>query len=107
MRTTENTPAAFPFPPVLNVLQLAELIHKTPQSILADRSRAPHRLPPSCEPPGTKSPLWLLCDVLDWLRQYQQPVVHAPAPVGGHRRGRPTKVEQARRSAAAQEGGLV
>lgn len=115
MQTTESTSASFP--PVLNVLQLAELIHKTPQSILADRSRAPYRLPPSCEPPGTKSPLWLLGDVLDWLRRYQRPSVPPPAapatPDAPRRRGpgRPTKAEQARRAAAAvaaaqeQEGG--
>lgn len=104
MHTTETETAAFHFPPVINVLQLAELLHKTPQSVLADRSRAPHRLPPSCEPPGTKSPLWLLDDVLAWLRQYRQPATPAPAPaVLAPRRGRPTKAEQARR--AAQERG--
>lgn len=111
--TTESTSASFP--PVLNVLQLAELIHKTPQSVLADRSRAPHRLPASCEPPGTKSPLWLLTDVLAWLSSHRRPTVAAPttpvAEVGTGsprpRRGRPTKAEAARRSAAAQEGGAV
>lgn len=109
MYDTETT--AMAFPPVLNVLQLAELIHKTPQSILADRSRAPHRLPPSCEPPGTKSPLWLLEDVLAWLRHYQRspaPPPIAPAQTqpadAPRRRGRPTKAEQACRAVAARGG---
>lgn len=106
MQNTESTSASFP--PVLNLLQLAELIHKTPQSVLADRSRAPHRLPASCEPPGTKSPLWLLIDVLEWLASHRLPTVAAPttpvAEVGTGsaprpRRGRPTKAEQARRAA--------
>lgn len=101
MQTTDMHIAGYP--PVLNVLQLAELIHKTPQSVLADRSRAPHRLPPSCEPPGTKSPLWLLTDVLDWLRHYQRVATPPPAPAAPdvpRRRGpgRPTKAEQARRA---------
>ncbi|MBN8767084.1 MAG: hypothetical protein J0I76_12245 [Thiobacillus sp.] len=111
MNETE-IPSAY-FPPVLNVLQLAELIHKTPQSVLADRSRAPYRLPPACEPPGTKSPLWLLDDVLAWLAAHRQQPAAAPAAVidrrvgePPRRRGRPTKAEQARRAAqAAQEGG--
>lgn len=111
MQTTEIVGA---YPPVLNVLQLAELINKTPQSVLADRSRAPHRLPPSCEPPGTKSPLWILSDVLEWLRNYQRVATPPPpAPAAhdaphGRGPGRPTKAEQARRAAAAaaqqQEG---
>lgn len=109
MQTTENTPAASLFPPVLNVLQLAELIHKTPQSVLADRSRAPHRLPPSCEPPGTKSPLWLFDDVLAWLRQHQQPAAApasaaVPTPAAApRRRGRPTKAEAAARAAGSEK----
>lgn len=101
-----------PLPPVLNVLQLAELLHKTPQSVLADRSRAPHRLPPACTPPGTKSPLYLLDDVLAWLREHREPAAPAPAPAPApaaepaRRRGRPTKAEQAARAAArAAEGG--
>lgn len=104
MHTTESTSASFP--PVINVLQLAELIHKTPQSILADRSRAPHRLPPSCNPPGTKSPLWLLEDVIGWLRQHREQPVAAPAATATtaprRGRGRPTKAEALAR-AQAQE----
>lgn len=105
MYKTESTSASFSLPPVLNALQLAELIHKTPQSILADRCRAPHRLPPACMPAGTKSPLWLLSDVLNWLSESREPAVEppavAPAPV---KRGRPTKVEQQARRAAAAIG---
>lgn len=99
-------------PPIFGISVLSELIQKSPASILADRSRAPHRVPPSCEPPGSKQPLWLLSDVLDWLRQYQRVAVPPPpAPPEAPRRrgpGRPTKAEQARRAAAVaqqQEGG--
>ena len=95
--------AAFPpaLPPVLGVDELSKLIKKSPASIIADRSRAPYRLPPSCEPPKSRQPLWLLSDVLDWLRHYQRPSVPPPAAFAQprsadtlHRRGRPTKVEQ-------------
>lgn len=103
--------------PVLGVDELSKLIKKSPASIIADRSRAPYRLPPSCEPPESRQPLWILDDVLDWLRRYQRPSVPPPAapatPDAPRRRGpgRPTKAEQARRAAAAvaaaqeQEGG--
>lgn len=96
--------------PVLDVLQLAELLNKTPQTVLADRSRAPHRLPPACTPPGTRSPLYLLDDVLAWLAEYRDAPATPPAPppdgLPARRRGRPTKVEAAARLAAAQaEGG--
>lgn len=85
------------YPPVIGVSELAELLKKSPAAILADRSRAPHRLPPSCNPPGTRRPLWILEDVISWLQQYQQPAA-APAPSPATaptpRRGRPTKAEQ-------------
>ncbi|MHB1075558.1 hypothetical protein [Thiobacillus sp.] len=110
-------PADTGIPPIFGVSVLSELIQKSPASILADRSRAPHRVPPSCEPPGSRQPLWLLSDVLDWLRHYQRAAVPPPAapvaPDAPRRRGpgRPPKAEQARRAAAAvaaaqeQEGG--
>lgn len=105
-------------PPIFGVETLSALLKKSPASIFADRSRAPHRIPPSCEPPGTQKPLWLLEDVLNWLRQHQRPAAQSTAKPGGApaapapRRGRPTKAEQiarqqARLRAAAREGGEV
>ena len=94
-------------PPVLGISELSILLKKSPAVILADRCRAPHRVPPSCEPPGTRQPLWLLEDVLNWLRQYQKQPAPQPAPA---RRGRPTKREQLERARAAQqaaEGGAA
>lgn len=98
--------------PVLGLNELSHLIKKSPRSILADRSRAPGRLPPDCTPPGTRAPIWLLEDVLAWLRQHrhqpgerQAAATPAPAP-GARRRGRPTKAEQlARQAALAAKGG--
>lgn len=107
-----NFPEVKQFPPVLGVSELSQLLQKTPSSIFADRSRAPHRVPPSCEPPGSRQPLWILEDVLAWLRQFQQPGVRPPEPVAApapRRRGRPTKREQIerQRAAAARQGGAA
>lgn len=97
------------FPPAFGVDQLADLLDKTPAAILADRSRAPHRVPPACLPYGTQKPVWLLADVVAWLAEHrEQPAATPAADVPPRRRGRPTKAEQAARLAAAQpEGGGV
>lgn len=89
------------FPPCFGVRGLSALIGKDVATILADRSRAPHRIPPACSPPGTRSPTWLLQDVLAWLAEHREAPAAAPerasakAPVAPRRSGRPTKVEQA------------
>ena len=86
------TTATNPFPPVIGVDLLSLLLDKTPQTIFADRSRAPHKIPPACTPPGAKSPRWIVEDVVEWLRQHKEAPAQAPAPV--RKPGRPTKVEQ-------------
>ena len=88
------------FPPCFGVRGLSALIGKDIATILADRSRAPHRLPPACSPPGTRSPTWLLSDVLAWLAAHREAPVVAPGHVSVERSvapgrgGRPTKIEQ-------------
>lgn len=99
----EGTPQLLP---VLDVSDLAVLMRRAVPTILSDRSRAPERVPPSCEPPGSKQPLWILDDVLAWLRQHQRPVgakAKVGRQVGRPTKGRPTKAEQiARRQAQAE-----
>lgn len=98
---------------VIGLDELSQLLHKNAATIIADRSRAPYRVPPSCEPPGSRTPLWIVEDVLNWLRSYQRPATLAPAPTAPRaeatdqprKRGRPSKAEQARRAAQAVEGG--
>jgi hypothetical protein len=85
----ENQLSTKQFPPIVGIGELSVLLRKTPASILADRCRAPHLIPPDCTPPGSKQPLWLLQDVLNWLAQFRRPAV-AVAP----RRGAPTKRER-------------
>lgn len=84
------------FPPVLGIGELSALLKKSPATILADRSRAPHLLPPDCTPQGSRQPLWLLADVLAWLGQFRRPVMSSQGPhlVSVARRGAPTKRER-------------
>lgn len=88
------------FPPAFQADVLSLILGKSVAAILADRSRAPHRLPPACSPPGTRRPTWLLADVLAWLAEHREAPVDAPerAPAKPRaatgRAGRPTKVEQ-------------
>lgn len=101
----ENTNSAFP--PVLGLDGLSVLLHKAPSSILADRCRAPHRLPPACTPPGCKQPLWLTADVLAWLTEFKEtPCAIAENAPTRRAPGRPRKVDQvaAARVAAKAEG---
>lgn len=112
-------------PPILGLEDLSPLLKKSIPAILADRSRAPGKLPPACTPPGTKQPLWLLTDVLAWLATHREPGEDRPptsrAPKAAdplapkedgadegarRRRGRPTKAAQiARATAGIQKGG--
>lgn len=87
------------FPPVIGVEELAALLRKSVVTILNDRSRAPVKLPPECTPPGTKSPIWLLSDVLKWLADHrdngrEQRAIQKTVRCS-QGRGRPTAVESA------------
>lgn len=98
------------YPPVIGVDELSVLLNKTPQTIFADRSRAPHKVPPACVAPGCKRPRWITADVVAWLRQHQEAAADAPAKSEQPARaGRPTKAEQIcrRRAAYSQEEGAV
>lgn len=96
------------WPPIFGVELLSDLIKQSVPTILSNRSRAPHRLPPACTPPGTRQPLWTLSDVLSWLTNHretvQEPAIPVPKPtklnVSVSTRRRPTKVEQAAAEAA-------
>ena len=91
------------FPPAFGYDHLSRLLGRSVASLQADRSRKPTTLPPACTPPGTKSPRWLLTDVLTWL------ALHREARAGRQRElrkvGRRTKSEEvaARRAATSAE----
>jgi len=80
----------------LDAEALGRVLKKSALSIQLDLGRAPHRLPPPIRIPGTRAALWLESTVLAWLQANQ-----ADALGSDRRRGRPTKLEQARRQAAA------
>lgn len=97
------------FPPVIGVDLLSALLDKAPASVFADRSRAPHKIPPACTPPGAKSPRWILADVIAWLRSHQEvpaPTLTPAAAEGAPKRGpgAPTKAERVRARRAAAKG---
>lgn len=100
-------------PPVLCAEQLAALLDRAPSSVLADVSRAPHKLPPFCALPGTHRKVWLTATVLSWLEEHQTTPVREPAvptsavPVAAKpRRGRPRNADRAvLREAAVAKGG--
>lgn len=85
------------YPPVIDCELLGKLLNKTPATISADLCRAPHKIPPSYKPPGSKSPLWVTEDVVRWLRQYQHrggDVAPVPALAKKNGPGKPRKAEQ-------------
>jgi predicted DNA-binding transcriptional regulator AlpA len=55
---------------LLNVDQLAKLLHKSPHSVRHDATRNPRALPPICRIPGARRLLWLSSDVESWLRKH-------------------------------------
>lgn len=96
------------FPPSFSYDGLSILLGRSIPSLQSDLSRKPWALPPFCKIPGTKAPIWLLKDVLDWLAAHRVPLVDPLAcvvPTHPARRGRPTKAEAARRAAAQQQKG--
>lgn len=91
----ENMPTA----KLLNVDDLARIIHKSPSSVRSDASRNPDVLPPICRLPGNKRLLWRSEDVFAWVARFVQrnPIAHPTAlsSLGDlpARRGRPRKTE--------------
>lgn len=84
------------YPPIIGIEELAQLLGKSPATIMADRVRAPERVPPSYTPPGGKAPRWLVSDVIAWLRgaaSSPAPDDDGTTPATAPRRGRPTKAE--------------
>lgn len=81
---------------LLDVQQLAQLLHKSAHSLRTDRVRNPQALPPTCRLPGHRRLLWRRVDVEEWLAAH---VIAPPSPSPAVRRpGRPSKAETVRRS---------
>lgn len=83
----QNTPQES-FPPLLNIEDLARLIHRKSSTIAVDRFRRPETLPPDCTPPSQKSPVWSLTVVLEWYSSFQKEAFKKKI------KGRPTKAQE-------------
>lgn len=110
LATSVVSPILLNFPPSFGADILSVLIGLSVAAIHTYRSRARHKIPPACSPPGTRNPIWLLTDVLAWLASHREPVAVPPAPkpskpsAAVSTRRRPTKVEQAAAQAAGFNG---
>ncbi len=107
MSVANHDPAGEPaikvdFPPAFGYDHLSLLLGRSVASLQSDRVRKPTTLPPACTPPGTKSPRWLLIDVLVWLAQHRESTIRQPQRKPGP--GRRTKSEEvaARRAATSE-----
>ncbi len=106
---SQETPPRFDFPPAFGYAHLSILLGRAVPTLQTDRCRRPWALPPACTPPGAKSPIWLLSDVIEWLNKHKDPAPATPAapPPPPRRRGRPTKREQLERQQAQGKGGAA
>jgi hypothetical protein len=57
----------FNFPPVVGYPGLANLMGRSVQTLQSDRCRNPESVPPACSPHGSRTPLWVVSDVIAWI----------------------------------------
>jgi hypothetical protein len=92
----------FNFPPVVGYPGLAELMGRSVQTLQSDRCRNPESVPPASTPPGCRTPLWVVGDVITWVRQHQTKIRELKSSASVPGRGASTKAERL----AAMEAGL-
>ena len=56
----------------LTIKDLATLLNRSPATIATEVSKAPHKLPPRLELPGSRRVLWLQSDVEEWINDIKQ-----------------------------------
>lgn len=91
----------FNFPPVVGYQGLAQLMGRSVQSLQADRCRNPESVPPASTPPGCRTPLWVVTDVIAYIQQHKARGGARKAHKRVPGRGASTKAE---RLAATQAG---
>jgi hypothetical protein len=79
---------------VVEVDGLSLLLRRETSTIQADRNRRPESLPPACIPPGSRTPLWIVDDVIQWLRQHQESCEPEQGIQTIAKIGAPTKAER-------------
>lgn len=64
-------------PETIGVEELATILQRAIATVKTDVTRRPDTLPPRLEIPGTRTPLWLVTDVKEWLERHRTaPRVH-------------------------------
>lgn len=76
-------------PPIIGADELSILLKR--KSINIDRCNRPDTLPEACLIPGTQKPLWVLEDVIAWIRQFKEQPKSLQAV---KKKGAPTKTER-------------
>ena len=88
---------------LIDVDQLATILHKSVSSIRSDNTRSPQLLPPRVKIRGNKRLLWRLPDVEAWLARHvaagtgEMSEARPQQAVRTPKRGRPTKADQINR----------
>ena len=86
------------YPPVIGADELSILLKR--KNINQDRCSRPYTLPQACLIPGTQKPLWVVEDVLAWLRQFKEQPSRPEQVV--KKIGAPTKAERVAKRRAAE-----
>lgn len=60
------------FPPVVGYAGLSQLLGRSEKTLQADRCRNPASVPPAATPPGSRTPLWIVAEVIAWLQQHKE-----------------------------------
>lgn len=87
-------------PPIIGADELSILLKR--KCINLDRCNRPDTLPEACLIPGTQKPLWVVEDVISWLRQFkEQPKTLQVIK----KKGAPTKAERVAKRKIEEGGG--
>lgn len=91
------------FPLIVSYEGLSQLLHRSVGTLQTDACRRPGSLPPACTLPGSRTPLWVVEDVIAWVRAHRDnPDTSRLSPV--KRRAGPGASTKAERLAAQAAG---
>ncbi len=55
----------------LTIADLALILNRSPATIATEVTKAPHKLPPRLNLPGSRRVLWYQTDVEDWINEHR------------------------------------
>lgn len=55
----------------LTIADLSTILNRAQATIATEVTKAPHKLPPRLNLPGSRRVLWLQSDVEDWINEYR------------------------------------